>query len=203
MSGRFRVSRRVGRIITLLSVVFFLFIASAIFPLLTGKGISFTIPSSPTETLSAGTLYINTTFNVENHCFYSVNQIFYALNLGILANGTQIYAYSTHLAAVLPGQIERYSISVPVTASALPSWFLAEASAGPVNMSLSTSVSASYAVGFFHFGINYARPFVSSSIVRPAAVANGHQALEYEVSPHSPLSFQISASAQSKYGAVI
>jgi hypothetical protein len=202
MSGRFQVSGRVGRIITLLSLVFFLFVASAIFPFLAGKGIIFAIPSSPTETLSAGTLYLNTTFNVENHCFYSVNQIFYALNMVILANGTQIYAYSTHLAAVLPGQIERYSISIPITASSLPSWFLAEAYTRPVNMSLSTSVSASYAVGFFHFGINFARPFISSSIVKPAAAANGHQAPVNEVSMHSLRSFQISVSAQSKYGAV-
>ncbi|MBX8634863.1 MAG: hypothetical protein KIS30_02070 [Thermoplasmata archaeon] len=188
MSSKFKTSRRIGRIITLLGAVFLLFIASATVPLVTGKGLSFSVPSSPAETNTAGTLYINTSFTVENHCLYAIRQIYYTLNLSVLTNGTLIYSYSTHLAAALPGQIERYSISVPVTIGALPAWFVSEAATTPVNMSVGTSISASYAYGFFQFGVSYKGPFTSSSIVKPAQLANSQEAQRYADYPQIPQS---------------
>ena len=119
MSGRFPVSRRIGGIITLMGVVFILFLASATVPFLTGKGIVIAVPSSPSEGHSGGTLYLNSSFIVENHCLYAVRQIYYTLRLGILSNGTQIYAYTSHLAPTLPGHIQPYNISVPVTIASL------------------------------------------------------------------------------------
>ena len=173
MSSRFAISQRIGRIITLMGAVFMLFIASATIPFVIGNGISFAVPPSPTETHSAGTLYINTSFTVENHCPYAVRQMYYTLNLSLLSNGTEIYSYSTHLAAALPGKMEHYVISVPISVSALPSWFVSAALSAPVNMSVGTSISASYAYGFFQFGLNFKGPFSSSSIMKPAALAGG------------------------------
>ncbi len=177
MSGRFPVSRRIGGIITLMGVVFILFLASATVPFLTGKGIVIAVPSSPSEGHSGGTLYLNSSFIVENHCLYAVRQIYYTLRLGILSNGTQIYAYTSHLAPTLPGHIQPYNISVPVTIASLPPWFVSEAQATPVNMSIGTSVSASYAYGFFHFGMNYSGHFTSTSIMKYAGSAASWSAL--------------------------